>query len=174
MKYVKRSFLPLREFRHLADANRQLAEWVMGEAGNRNHGTTRDKPLTRFVVEKPLLQALPDVPPVSATWATATVHRDTHVQFEACFYSVPFALSGQKLWLKATVGTVQRYRAHVLVATHPRLTRKGARSTVADHMPPEAQAWAMSDPQGFLKQDEAKQATLRRPVLFAACLRASA
>ncbi len=35
VKYIKRSFLPLREFRSLADANRQLSEWVMGEAGNR-------------------------------------------------------------------------------------------------------------------------------------------
>jgi transposase len=154
VKYVKRSFLPLREFRHLADANRQLAEWVMGEAGNRNHGTTREKPLSRFAVEKPLLMPLPDVPPVAATWATATVHRDTHVQFESCLYSVPFALIGQKLWLKATPSTVQCFREHALVATHPRQTRKGARSTVADHMPPEALAWSMSDPQWCLKQSE--------------------
>lgn len=154
VKYVKRSFLPLREFRHLADANRQLAAWTLGEAGNRNHGTTREQPLARFAVEKPLLQALPDVPPVAATWATATVHRDTHVQFESCFYSVPFALIGQKLWLKATAMTVQCFKEHALVATHPRLVRKGTRSTVADHMPPEAQAWAMSDPQWCLKQSE--------------------
>lgn len=154
VKYVKRSFLPLREFRHLADANRQLAEWVMGEAGNRSHGTTREKPLTRFAVERPLLQALPDVPPVSATWATATVHRDTHVQFEARFYSVPFALIGQKLWLKATPMTVQCFREHALVATHPRLARKGMRSTVADHMPPEALAWSMADPQWCLQRAE--------------------
>jgi hypothetical protein len=30
VKYIKGSFLPLREFRDLADANRQLLEWVMG------------------------------------------------------------------------------------------------------------------------------------------------
>jgi hypothetical protein len=40
VKYIKRSFLPLRAFRSLADANRQLLEWVLGEAGNRCHGTT--------------------------------------------------------------------------------------------------------------------------------------
>lgn len=154
VKYVKRSFLPLRDFRHLADANRQLAEWILQEAGNRDHGTTREKPLSRFAVEKPLLQPLPDVPPLPATWATATVHRDTHVQFEARFYSVPFALIGQTLWIKATPMTVQCFREHVLVATHPRLAHKGARSTVTDHMPPEAVAWSMADPQWCLKQSE--------------------
>jgi len=48
VKYVKRSFLPLREFRSLADANRQVAEWVMGEAGQplpRHHAGEAADPL---------------------------------------------------------------------------------------------------------------------------------
>ena len=49
VKYVKGSFVPLREFRSLADANQQLRAWVLGEAGNRIHGTTHERPLTRFV-----------------------------------------------------------------------------------------------------------------------------
>ena len=57
VKYIKGAFLPLRAFRDLDDANRQLADWVMGEAGNRVHGTTRKAPLTLFsAVEKPLLK----------------------------------------------------------------------------------------------------------------------
>ena len=64
VKYLKRSFLPLREFLHRDDAQRQLQEWVLGEAGNRIHGTTRQAPLNRFSeVEKALLQPLPENPP---------------------------------------------------------------------------------------------------------------
>ena len=48
-EYVKGSFVPLREFRSLADANQQLRAWVLGEAGNRIHGTTHERPLTRFI-----------------------------------------------------------------------------------------------------------------------------
>jgi hypothetical protein len=48
VKYVKANFFPLREFRSLGDANAQLSEWVLGTAGNRIHGTTHEKPLTRF------------------------------------------------------------------------------------------------------------------------------
>ncbi len=51
--------MPLREFRDLADANRQLHDWVMQQAGTREHGTTR---------EQPLLVRLLDVPPVLAVW----------------------------------------------------------------------------------------------------------
>jgi transposase len=155
VKYVKRNFLPLREFRDLADANRQAATWVMGEAGNRIHGTTRAAPLSLFAeVEREMLKRLPDVPPELAVWAKVKVHRDAHVQFDKGFYSVPFRLAGQPLWLKATAGMVWLYREHELVASHARLARPGSRATVADHLPPEALAWKLQDVQWCLKQAE--------------------
>jgi transposase len=153
VKYIKSAFLPLRQFRDLSDANAQLRGWILAEAGNRVHGTTREKPLSQFeAVEKGLMRPLPDVPPELATWAKVKVHRDAHIQFEKAYYSVPFRLMGQRLWLKATPATVRLYRDHELVATHPRQQRPGARSTVDDHMPPNALAYAMRDPQWCLKQ----------------------
>jgi transposase len=153
VKYVKSSFLPLRAFRHIDDANRQLREWIMGEAGNRIHGSTRKPPLTLFAeVEQPLLQALPDVAPRLATWSRLKVHGNAHVQFEKCLYSVPFRLVRQTLWLKATDSTIELYREHELVAVHPRLYVPGRRSTVDDHLPPEALAYKLADPQWCLKQ----------------------
>jgi len=125
----------------------------MGEAGNRCHGTTREKPLTRFQeAERALPRPLPDVVPVLAVWAKVKVHRDAHVQHDKCLYSVPFRLMGQGLWLKATDGLVSVYREHELVATHPRQTRPGARSTVPDHLPPEALAWNLQDTQWCLRE----------------------
>ena len=151
VKYIKGSFLPLREFRDLDDANRQLQAWVMNEAGNRIHGTTREAPLKRFAeVEKSLLRALPAVPPELASWANVKVHRDAHVQYETNYYSVPFRLIGCDLWLRATGTMVTLYREHEAVASHVRLTGKGLRDTVTDHMPPEAQAWHMQDTQWCL------------------------
>jgi hypothetical protein len=40
---------------------------------------------------------------------------------------------------------VTLYREHEAVATHVRLTRRGERQTVKDHMPPAAQAWQLQD-----------------------------
>ena len=77
--------LALRDFRSLADANQQLRAWVLETAGNRCHGTTRQRPLTQFTeAEQGLLQPLPAVPPVPACWAKVKVHRDAHVQFDSC------------------------------------------------------------------------------------------
>ncbi|WP_249190101.1 IS21 family transposase, partial [Burkholderia cenocepacia] len=149
VKYVKKSFVPLREFRDLADANRQLREWVMQQAGTRIHGTVHERPLTRFGVERPLLAALPDVPPVLSVWKEVAVHRDGHVVYKHALYSAPFTLVGKSLWLKATDTVIQLFHRHELVATHPR-QRAGGRHTVRDHQPPEAQAWLEHDPQWCL------------------------
>ncbi len=85
VKYVKRNFMPLRDFRGLADGNRQLETWVLETAGNRIHGTTRERPLARFAeTERHLLQSLPSVAPEPAVWARVKLASNCHVQFELC------------------------------------------------------------------------------------------
>ena len=155
VKYVKRSFVPLREFRDLVDANAQLHAWLLGPAGNRVHGTTHEPPLTRFVeTEREFLRPLPARPPELAVWARVKLHPDCHVQFEKAYYSAPFRLVRQHLWLRATETTVQLFRDHELVATHPRQFRPGARSTIDEHLPPEAIAYKRRDPQWCLRHSE--------------------
>jgi transposase len=145
VKYVKRNFLPLRQFRDLADLNAQARQWVMQEAGLRIHGTTREKPLERFEVERLLMQPLPDVAPDLGVWVQARVHRDCHMQFEKSLYSVPFQLVGRKLWLRATDTTVTIFSDHHLVATHVRANKIGTRRTVREHLPPNAQLYFAHD-----------------------------
>jgi hypothetical protein len=156
VKYVKNSFVPLRTYRSLTDANKQLQQWIMETAGNRIHGTTRQKPLTLFSEsEKPFLKSLPDVPVEMAAWCQVKVHGNCHVQFEKAYYSAPHPLAHKKLWLRATDNTVKLYSDLKLVAAHPRLKKPGAYSTVDEHMPPAAIAWKLQDTQWCLKQSEA-------------------
>ncbi len=155
VKYVKNRFVPLREFRSLADANAQLRRWVMEVAGNRIHGSTRQKPLVLFAEgEKPFLKPLPDVPVELASWCQVKLHGNCHVQFEKASYSAPFTLIHRPLWLKATDTTVKLYHDLKLVAVHPRLRKAGTRSTVDEHLPPEAIAYKLQDPQWCLRQAE--------------------
>jgi len=125
----------------------------MGEAGNRDHGTTHEKPLTRFLeTEKSLLGELPLTPMDIIAWAKAKLHGNCHVQYEKCRYSAPFRLVNATLWLKVSEKVVEIYHDHELVATHGRLFKAGSRSTVDDHMPPNALAYKMRDPQWCLRQ----------------------
>lgn len=145
VKYLKGNFLPLRSFRDLADLNAQAKRWVIEEAGVRRHGTTGEAPLARFELERSLLLPLPALAPDLGTWSQATLHRDCHVQFERAFYSAPWSLVGKRLWLKASDGMVTIYDEHRAVAAHARAMRPGQRRTVADHLPPQAQAFFAHD-----------------------------
>jgi hypothetical protein len=98
-----------------------------------------------FAVEKPLLRPLPAIAPDLGTWSGVRVHRDCHVQFERCFYSVPFTLIGQALWLRATDSAVAIYQDYRQVALHPRSRKPGTCCTVRDHLPPQAQAFFAHD-----------------------------
>jgi transposase len=154
VKYVKGNFLPTRQFRDLTDLNAQAREWVLVEAGERVHGTTREKPLERFAVEKPLLRLLPDIAPDLGVWARVRVHRDCHVQFEKALYSVPFTLVGRELWLRATDTAVTVYAEHRQVALHVRARTPGTRRTTSAHLPPAARAFFAHDRQWCLARAE--------------------
>ena len=155
VKYVKNSFTPLRTFRDLSDANAQLMQWVMSVAGNREHGTTRVAPLTRFAnTEQALLKPLPATPPELATWAQAKLHGDCHIQVHKRRYSAPYTLVSKSLDVRLCETTVRLYHQHALVATHPRLKHPGQRSTLDEHLPPEHIAYKMRDPQWCLTRSE--------------------
>lgn len=154
VKYVKKNFLPLRDFHNrFQEANRQLKKWILETAGNRVHGTTHEKPLTLFEnTEHMLLKKLPEHPPEKATWQKVIVHGDCHVTHLKCRYSVPYKLAKQTLWLRASETTVRLYREHELVAVHPRLFIPGSRNSIDEHLPPNALAYATRDSQWCLEQ----------------------
>jgi transposase len=152
VKYVKNRFVPLRHFRNLTDANEQLKRWLMEEAGQRIHGSTHEKPLALFEMERHTLKPLPDNPPERAVWEKVKLHGDCHVQYLKCRYSGPYRLTRQELWLRATETTIRLYFNHQLVALHPRLEIPGTRHTLEEHLPPNALAFQMKDSQWCLKQ----------------------
>jgi transposase len=152
VKYVKGNFLPTRQFRDIDDLNAQVRRWVMEEAGVRVHGTTREQPLVLFAAERPLLKGLPAIAPDLGSWHKVVVHRDCHVQHDKAFYSVPFALAGKTLWLRATDSAVAIHEDWRLVATHLKALKPGMRRTLRDHMPPQAKAFFERDRQWCVKQ----------------------
>jgi hypothetical protein len=136
--YVKRNFLGGREPTTITQANQDVLRWVNTTAGQRMHGTTKEKPLARFETERTALQPLPGTPSDMAVWKQVKLHRDCHVVFERAYYSAPFRLVGQQLWVRGGTREVQIYTSdYRLVATHPCAQQPGQRLTTVDHLPPE-------------------------------------
>jgi transposase len=135
--YVKRNFLGGREPTTLTQANRDVRRWVQTTAGQRLHGTTREQPLARFEIEREALQALPRTPYDLAMWKQVKLHRDCHLVFDHAYYSAPFRLVGQQVWVHGGAREVHIYtHDYQLVATHSRANRPGQRLTHLDHLPP--------------------------------------
>jgi transposase len=135
--YVKRNFLGGREPTTLTLANRDVVRWALTVAGERVHGTTKERPLERFELERGTLRPLPDAPYDMAVWKEVKLHRDCYLVFDQAYYSAPFRLVGQKLWVRGGSREVQVFTPdYQLVATHPRAQRPGRRQTHTDHLPP--------------------------------------
>lgn len=136
--YVTRNFLAGRQPEPLDGLNAKLRRWCLEVAGQRVHGTTKRRPLEQFQqVEQAALRPLPSVPYDLAIWKRTSLYRDCHVVFEGSYYSAPYRLVGQMLWLRAGSRTVELFDpAHQRVATHARASQPGERQTVLAHLPP--------------------------------------
>ncbi len=140
--YVQRNFLAGRDYRNpvlnINHANRDVCVWVREVAGQRIHGTTRQKPLERFEqVERAALKPLPEQPYEPALWTQLKLHRDGYVVFEHAYYSAPYRYVGQQLSVRVGAKTVQIYADYTLIATHSRANEPGQRITNPLHLPPD-------------------------------------
>lgn len=135
--YVARNFLGGRQPTTITRANQEVLQWCQTTAGQRVHGTTRQQPLARFAREQECLQPLPTTHYDLAVWKQLQLHRDCHVVFNQAYYSAPFRLVGQSLWVSGGLAQVRIFTAdHHLVASHDR-AQPGERRTHPDHLPPE-------------------------------------
>lgn len=145
--YVQRSFLAGRDFRDITDARERLLTWVLDVAGQRIHGTTRQKPLEAFQSrEQDALLPLPAADYDMGTWKCLKLHRDCHVVLDGAFYSAPHRLIGQTLWVRSNGHQVMVFHDFERVATH-RWGPPGTRRTILSHYPADKVAVLRATPE---------------------------
>jgi transposase len=138
--YVKRNFLGGRTPTSMTQANQDVRRWCLTTAGQRSHGTTKERPLVRFQqVEHAALQPLPATPYDLAVWAQVKVPADGHIVFANSYYSVPLDQpKGTQLLVRGGAQQVAIFdQHHQWLTTHDRATQPGQRLTQPDHLPPE-------------------------------------
>jgi len=154
-QYIQTSFLPLRQFKFIEDANQQLLEWLQTVANLRTHGVTLWIPWEEFEkVEKPYLKPLPENSFDIGLWGKACAHQDCHLVIDKRLYSVPYRLRGKKLDYRITQTTVQIFYQYECIAIHQIAMGKCFRKTNTTHLPPEKQAYFERTPQWCLEQAE--------------------
>lgn len=96
--YLKSNALRGRTFPGLNAENEFLRHWEKTVADVRLHGTTRQQVAARFAHEQPSLLPLPpDLFPCFQE-GQRTVHRDSYVEVDKAYYSVPPESLGQNVW----------------------------------------------------------------------------
>lgn len=102
------------------------------------------------LTDKPALRPLPEHRYAYATWKKVRVGFDYHVQFERCFYSVPYTFAHQEAFARVSEKTVEVLIDGKQVALHARLFAPGSYSTVLEHMPPKHYAHAKWTPERLI------------------------
>ncbi|GLV14033.1 hypothetical protein Heshes_17170 [Alicyclobacillus hesperidum] len=98
IRYIRDSFWPTT-FVDLADVNQQAFIWRDTVANVRIHGTTHERPQTRFTEER--LQRLPDHRYPLAYTALRKVLNDCRISWNASLYSVPWQYVGKSVLVRA-------------------------------------------------------------------------
>jgi len=86
-------------------------------------------------LDRPALRPLPARPYEYATWKTAKVNIDYHLEVDRHWYSVPHQLVGQHCDIRVTAAVVEVLHKGRRVASHPRSGKQRQFSTEPAHMP---------------------------------------
>ena len=86
-------------------------------------------------LERPVLRPLPVRGYEFGEWKKAKVHPDYHIEVGRAYYSVPYALIGERVDVRLTAHGIEVFHAGRLVAAHARASARGQRSTRRAHRP---------------------------------------
>jgi hypothetical protein len=135
VRYVKGNFLRTWESIDIHQDQTALRRWMKEVADQRAHGTTGRAPVELFDErERAALLALPKTRYEIVLWKRAVLHTDAHVQIDGAFYSAPWKLMHQELWVRCTAHSIAIYHKDAHLVTHTR-TRRGERRTIEAHLP---------------------------------------
>ena len=124
-----------RKFFSLVELNQAIGELLvrLNQRRFRRLGVSRAELFESL--DRPALKPLPAQAYELAQWKKATVNLDYHVEYDECFYSVHYSLTGTRVEVRATSTTVEVLADGKRVASHQRSFRKGTFTTLPEHRP---------------------------------------
>lgn len=123
-------------FFSLAELNARIRELCdeLNSRQMRSYKASRRELFERL--DRPALSPLPDCPYEHSDWKRVVLNIDYHAEFDGHYYSAPYLLRGEELWLRATAGAIEIFRLGRREAVHARSHIPGRHTTLAEHMPP--------------------------------------
>jgi len=131
-----------RRFFSLTELNEAIRELLdqLNDRVTRHLGASRRQLFEE--IERSALKPLPETDYVFAEWKQRAVGFDYHVDVDRHYYSVPYTLLRQKVWVRITSRTVEIFHKSSRVAAHVRTSSNHQHTTVREHMPANHRAYA--------------------------------
>lgn len=124
-----------RTFFSLGELNAAIGA-LLGRLNSRAFKKLAGNRRARFEeLERAALRPLPTRAYEFGEWKKAKVHPDYHIEVGRAYYSVPYALIGERVDVRLTAHGVEVFHAGRLVAAHARASQRGQRSTRRAHRP---------------------------------------
>lgn len=124
-----------RRFFSLPELNAAIAELLV----SLNHRPFKKLPGSRASafesIDRPAMKPLPASRYEYAEWLKARAGVDYHVEVDHHYYSVPHALVRQEIIVRLTATTLECFFKGRRIAAHVRSYRRGAHTTIPEHMP---------------------------------------
>jgi transposase len=105
-------------------------------------------------LDRPALRALPATRMTIARFKRARVNIDYHIELDGHYYSVPHRLVRTEVDLRVSATTVEIFSAQQRVAVHAYSSRRGAHTTISEHMPASHRAHREWTPQRLIAWGE--------------------
>jgi transposase len=124
-------------FFSLGEMNRAIANKLDELNGRQMQHLGKSRKQLFEELDRPALHPLPEKSFEYAEWKAARINIDYHVEFEKHFYSAPFALIHQEVYIRATERMIELFHKSKKepIAIHPRCRSAGGYSTQNVHMP---------------------------------------
>ena len=135
VKFAKGAFFTARRFRHRADLERQLSEWLQHVNAERRCDATGETPLARLGEERPWLRPLPFGVRGYGLAHSVVVGPDARVRQGGWAYSTPARWIGQTVLLRLHPEHVVLHHLDTQ-CIHPRHPANGKYSLLPEHRPP--------------------------------------
>jgi transposase len=97
----------------------------------RRYGVSRRDLFERL--DRPALRPLPAARFICGEWKRCRAHIDYHVELDHHFYSVPYQLVGEEIWVRATAMTIEAFHKNTRVGSHVRSYQRGGFTTDPAH-----------------------------------------
>jgi transposase len=103
-------------------------------------------------IERAALKKLPVEPYVYAEWNERKVGLDYHVEVDQHYYSVPYTLLREAVWVRISARTIEVFHHGKRVAAHMRSSARRKHTTVREHMPSSHRRYADWTPERITRE----------------------